>query len=678
MEQTPSFTVAVAWDQSARAAYSQVSLLASSRTPGNGTFEVPGLSRTAGNLLVDQVVPMFQRAAEVLVLWSENDPLWVGFQAGLAEGLGLPWHVVAAPAETASAVGLPGGVGTVRSIDEMVDSIVTKVPPEDPGYEPSSGSYEAPPPVEPILLCPRETAGDRTLLDLLRSVTAPRTYRRIGPKVSTKSPSADVVWVITPYDPDRGDESNLRPNLGNAFEAGRGYGAAVAGYAQPQLAIIRVGPVPPIVALEHLSRSVDNAEQAAAMLRTGQPGELRMTQLALRDIKCFESITIPLSVESPLEGAWTCLAGVNGAGKSTALQALALALLGRQRAPELGLSRLGRMVRRGESSPSESAEIRLTIDDGTGARDIVLPLTSSGIDERRLASMTDQSIIEDLWQRLAQVLVVSYGATRNISDSPSGQLSMSPSAHRQLTLFDPLAQIVSSDALTSGGPTYRPVLETVAALAMTVLKESEAAKQPDALAPFKCSVDDGGHLVFQREGATLSSLDLPDGFRSILALLADIASGWHELHPPSAGETVSGEDIDGIVLVDELDLHLHARLQRNIVPRLREALPRVQWVITTHSPYIVGSFDQTEIVLLDRSQKSGIRQLDRQVLGFTTNEINDWLLGAPAISAAGEAELAKDSATALLYQSPTRDRDAAEKLLSEQDELLDKLRATKA
>lgn len=652
-------TVAVAWDQSSRVAFGQATALVNAGDSSTD-FVAPGFDRTTGNLLADQVVPAFTDADGVLVLWADNDPLWLGFQSGLAAGLGKERRVVALDAEAANARGMPGGVATFASTDELVAAARNAFPKANASPATDAG---------PILLCPRETADDRSLGALIEAADPDRTYRRVGPRGVNGPAANDVLWIITAHGIGAIDESNLRPNLGNAFEAGRCYGAVLAAGGVPQLAIVRVGAVPPIVALEHLTRSADSADAAASLLRVAHTGGLRLMSLTLRDVKCFTSITLPMSTESPLGGAWTCLAGVNGAGKSTVLQAIALALLGRQRAPELGLARCSRMVRRtGPDTAPPTPEIRLTVTDGATTRDIVLPLSAtSGIDDRRLASMTDQSAVEQLWEQMDGRLVVSYGATRNISDTPGAQQSMSPSAHRQLTLFDPLAQIVSAEALTIGGERFRSVLDTIAALVTAVLDE------PDV--PFSCTVRDD-HLTFQREGAELGSMDLPDGFRSVLALLADIASGWHELHPDAT--SVEGTDIEGIVLVDELDLHLHARLQRMIVPRLRTALPNVQWIVTTHSPYIVGSFDQTEIVLLDRSKDGGIRTLDRQVMAFSANDLYDWLLGAKPVSEAGEQAIAGDAGTELLYQSPERDQAAAKKLLDQQDELLAKLRTTKA
>jgi predicted ATP-binding protein involved in virulence len=72
----------------------------------------------------------------------------------------------------------------------------------------------------------------------------------------------------------------------------------------------------------------------------------------------------------------------------------------------------------------------------------------------------------------------------------------------------------------------------------------------------------------------VDALDLPDGFRSSAAWLADLCATWCETRPEQA-RSVSHAEIDAIVLIDEIDLHLHPSLQRALVPRLRRALPKV-------------------------------------------------------------------------------------------------------
>ncbi len=189
-----------------------------------------------------------------------------------------------------------------------------------------------------------------------------------------------------------------------------------------------------------------------------------------------------------------------------------------------------------------------------------------------------------------------------------------------------------------------------------------------------------GRIRFTVEEEPVEAIDLPDGFRSSVAWLADLCDIWCEKFPDVAANG-KPEEIEAIVLIDEIDLHLHPSLQRTLVPRLREALPRVQWIATTHSPLVLSSFDSSEIVALDRKEPDGLRRLDRQILGFTTDQIYNWLMETPATSAAMETRLreadgsdASDEEMArLLEMSPDVDesqaRDRVRKLASRLDKL---------
>jgi hypothetical protein len=321
------------------------------------------------------------------------------------------------------------------------------------------------------------------------------------------------------------------------------------------------------------------------------------------------------------------------------------------------------MVRR-TADPQDlmRAEVRLQVTTGAIDQELSLQLSHEGIEHVGQSTVAEVARADLQWDRMTGLLVVSYGATRSISDGPLQQFSISPLAQRQLTLFDPVAQIVGSEALTAGGERYFAPLMTLAAMLTAVLDS------PDR--PFRCMATRRG-ILYERHGAMLTSLDLPDGYRSIVAILADIALGWHDLHPQDRAANL--REIEGIVLVDELDLHLHASLQREIVPRLREALPRLQWIVTTHSPLVAASFDRSELVLLDDREPSGLRELDRDVLTFTSDELYEFLLDTIPTSVAGMEQLAADSSNALLYQSPNRNAQEAAALAARQGELLQAL-----
>ena len=87
-----------------------------------------------------------------------------------------------------------------------------------------------------------------------------------------------------------------------------------------------------------------------------------------------------------------------------------------------------------------------------------------------------------------------------------------------------------------------------------------------------------------------------DGQRSLTALAADIALRCVQLNPHLKGE--APKVINGVVLIDELDLHLHPKWQRRIVGDLNSLFPKLQFVATTHSPFIVQSLDGQGLINL--------------------------------------------------------------------------------
>jgi predicted ATP-binding protein involved in virulence len=90
---------------------------------------------------------------------------------------------------------------------------------------------------------------------------------------------------------------------------------------------------------------------------------------------------------------------------------------------------------------------------------------------------------------------------------------------------------------------------------------------------------------------------LSDGQRTILAMTADIAYRAAVLNPHLGNRAIL--ETPGIVLIDELDLHLHPNWQRKIIKRLRTTFPLIQFIATTHSPTIVQSLQPGEVINLN-------------------------------------------------------------------------------
>ena len=92
---------------------------------------------------------------------------------------------------------------------------------------------------------------------------------------------------------------------------------------------------------------------------------------------------------------------------------------------------------------------------------------------------------------------------------------------------------------------------------------------------------------------------MSDGYKIITAMVADIASRMAEANPEMEDPLLS----NGIVLIDEIDLHLHPKWQRTIVGRLTETFPNIQFIVSTHSPIIIsGALDNAEMIILSGEQ----------------------------------------------------------------------------
>jgi len=112
---------------------------------------------------------------------------------------------------------------------------------------------------------------------------------------------------------------------------------------------------------------------------------------------------------------------------------------------------------------------------------------------------------------------------------------------------------------------------------------------------------------------------LSDGYRNAIGMVADIAYRCIQLNP-GLGEKVLLET-EGIVLIDEIDLHLHPEWQRNIVADLKRTFPRIQFIATTHSPFIVQSLSKDELIILDKDAEVGEDPWRKSVEEIATDEM---------------------------------------------------------
>jgi predicted ATP-binding protein involved in virulence len=133
-------------------------------------------------------------------------------------------------------------------------------------------------------------------------------------------------------------------------------------------------------------------------------------------------------------------------------------------------------------------------------------------------------------------------------------------------------------------------------------------------------------LCLERTGGDIQSFAmLSEGYRNTVAMVADIAWRAAVLNPQHGRD--AHELTEGVVLIDEIDLHLHPAWQRRIIADLRRTFPKIQFIVTTHSPQIVASVTRDQVRLLDQNQLvSGIPYVE----GRDSSEILEDVFGVPA------------------------------------------------
>jgi len=126
-------------------------------------------------------------------------------------------------------------------------------------------------------------------------------------------------------------------------------------------------------------------------------------------------------------------------------------------------------------------------------------------------------------------------------------------------------------------------------------------------------------IVILESGDVRPLKNLSDGYRTTLALVGDLATRIARLNP-GLGENALRQT-PGVVLIDELDLHLHPKWQRHVVDDLKCVFQTIQYITTTHSPFIIQSLDQSEVYALNDQfpstspQNFGIETISKEIMG---------------------------------------------------------------
>lgn len=138
---------------------------------------------------------------------------------------------------------------------------------------------------------------------------------------------------------------------------------------------------------------------------------------------------------------------------------------------------------------------------------------------------------------------------------------------------------------------------------------------------------EGQVVIFFRDGRRLPFNQLSDGQRTLFAMIGDIVRRAVLLNP-QLGDRVL-EETPGVVLIDELDLHLHPKWQRRIIEDLRRTFPKIQFIATTHSPFLIQSLRSGEELIMldgqptDQLGNMSLEDIARGIMGVARPEVSE-------------------------------------------------------
>lgn len=297
------------------------------------------------------------------------------------------------------------------------------------------------------------------------------------------------------------------------------------------------------------------------------------SSIRLSNIRCFKDVFIDFDLPGGSNRKWTVFTGENGTGKSTILKSIGLVMAGSDALPEL-IGNPDDWIAKG----SEQGEIVAEIETASGKkREISLLIKrGEGLTKFIKRSSDTLSLLNDALEHTTRsYLTIGFGASRSLSEPGLSNKSNSSRTHARarsmLSLFDPSARLnpLESWAMQLDYSTDGSGLNVIRDVLSDFLPEVKFSHIDKQL----------GALIFETKDGKVPLRSLSDGYQSVAAwvgdLLYQITNTFGDYKNPLSAR--------GLLIIDEIDLHLHPKWQRRLLNFLEDRLPKMQLVVTTHS-----------------------------------------------------------------------------------------------
>lgn len=345
---------------------------------------------------------------------------------------------------------------------------------------------------------------------------------------------------------------------------------------------------------------------------------MHIAEIEISNLRSFRGTqSISLARDDGSFAGWTVFAGRNGAGKSTLLKAIAASVVGPLATRSLA-GTFPAWVRQGAKVARVAT--KLTVDE-TRDRFVGNGKTTkdpfwSGLEWKAHSTGSDG---------LERWLDNEHPSRRKASergpwaDAPSGWFIAGYGPYRHLGPATTEVARVSNDAnlsrlinLYNESATLSDAVDWLKSIHLRALEKKPGAEElrdgvlgllGDGLLPDGSEVVrvDSEGLWVRRDDLTLPLEQVSDGYRTVTALVVDIARRLHESYGTLDLNQIGGElrcPLPGVVLIDEVDAHMHVAWQQKLGFWLTSHFPAIQFLVTTHSPFICQAAGSNGIVRL--------------------------------------------------------------------------------
>jgi len=327
--------------------------------------------------------------------------------------------------------------------------------------------------------------------------------------------------------------------------------------------------------------SSDEKEKIDNELQLDSVKHIYVEKIELKNFKCFSHLEIDLAEHNstseskitdsnPLVEPWMLFLGENGVGKSSVLKALVIGLCGTEYINDLKILG-GDILKHG----SKKGYIKIHLVGG------VKPIE---------VHFSDKEIVSTLLQPI--VNLVAYNSIRLMPKK--GKLSPERGIFygaRAKNLFDYTVSLIDADnwLLTRSKKIFDRAALTLKDLML--LEEEDRIEKNDE------------KIIIRRGNDVFSIDELSDGYQSLYALAIDIMATLVK-------ENVTFDLAEGMVLIDEIGTHLHPRWRMEIIERLRNAFPKIRFIVTTHEPLCLRGLKAGETIVLTKN-------IDKEIIALT-------------------------------------------------------------